>query len=306
MKRPALAPVMAAWIAMAAAGAGLADERSAPDRFEIGIFGGYGRTPAAGASSFLRESASTFYPRIAASDAFTFEPASAVYAGGWCTYFLTPAFGIEAGFGYLRSNARGASEFRLESFRDAAAVVMASGTGQGQMTAVPLCLNIAARLSGDGFAVRASGGLSLFLNSFLGGMTGGVEAIEPVWKSGVGDPPGQVLADEKLDALKVPLTTPDTTWTAIGANFGAGFDVRIAKRVALSVEARYFLCPAKAFAWDWTPGVYPGITGAIVSWNFTADAASAAGRMTTSLNVNPSFFQVSAGIRFSFPGPQRD
>jgi hypothetical protein len=319
MRRSALATAAAIWIlAASTAGAGwaddpvvadnpvVADEERAPwDRFEIGVFAGYGWAPAAGTSSFSRTSSSAYYARIAASDTFTFEPASAVYAGGWCTYFLTPAVGIEVGFGYLRSTASGTSDFRLESFRDAAAVVRTSWTGQGQMTAVPLCLNLAARHSGDGFALRASAGLSVFLNSYLAGMAGGVEAIQPVWKS-AGDPPVQVLADEKLDALKVPLATPDTTWTAVGANVGAGFDIRIGRSASLSVEARYFYCPVKPFAWRWTPGVYSGIAGAIASWSFTADAASAAGRMTTALNVDPSFFQVSAGIRFSFPGPQRD
>jgi hypothetical protein len=345
MRRSALAPIVAAWVAMATlvvpvasaapatpvsdragatasgriparaetdatgtAGAGLAAESQDRgwDRFEIGLFGGYGRTRALGVSSYLRESDSTFYARIVASDIFTFDPASAIYAGGWCTYYLTPGVGIQAGFGYLKSTMPGTSSFRLESFRDATAVVRESWTGQGEITAVPLSLNLVGRFSGGGFDVRASGGLSVFLNSFLAEMPGGVEAVEPVWKASGGSPSILYLADEKLDTLKVPLTAPDTTWTALGVNFGAGFDIWIGRSAALSVEARYYLCPAKTFDWGWTPGVYNGIGAKITGWNFTADAARAAGQQTTGLSVNPSFFQVSAGIRFYFPGPSID
>jgi hypothetical protein len=339
MRRSALAPIVAAWVAMATlvvptatasgripartetdatgtagaagtgtAGAGFAAESQDRDwdRFEIGLFGGYGRTRAVGVSSYLRESASTFYPRIVASDTFTFDPASAIYAGGWCTYYLTPGVGIQTGFGYLKSTMPGTSSFRLESFRDSTAVVRESWTGQGEITAVPLSLNLVGRFSGGGFDVRASGGLSVFLNSFLAEMPGGVEAVEPVWKASGGSPSILYLADEKLDALKVPLTAPDTTWTALGVNFGAGFDIWIGRSAALSVEARYYLCPAKTFDWGWTPGVYNGIGAKITGWNFTADAARAAGQQTTGLSVNPSFFQVSAGIRFYFPGPSID
>jgi len=307
MKRPALATAAAVWIAAAwAGGAALA---AAPEgdaswnRFEIRVLGGYGRTPAAGASSFSRTSSSTYYAHIAASDAFTFDPSSAASAGAWCTYLLTPSLGIEAGFGYLRSTARGRADFRLEYFRDAAATVRAAWTGQGQMTAVPLCLNLAARLAVGGVAFRASAGVSLFLNSYLAGMTGGVEAVQAVYTSSGGDPSAPILADEKLDGLAVPLTTPDTTWTALGANAGAALDVRIGRTAALSFEARYFHGPSKEIAWSWAPGVYAGIGGAVASWNFTADAADAAGRATTRLSVDPSFFSVSAGLRFSFPGP---
>jgi opacity protein-like surface antigen len=169
---------------------------------------------------------------------------------------------------------------------------------------VPLCLNLAARLETGDFALRASAGPAVFLNAFLAQMPAGIEAIEPVW-SVAGSPPARILADEKLDALQVPLTAPDTTWTALGANAGAGVDIRLGKGLALAVEARYFYCPSRDFRWEWTPGAYAGLSGAIASADFSADAARAAGQKTSALRVDPSFFQISAGLRFYFPGPVR-
>jgi opacity protein-like surface antigen len=303
MKRSALALIAAVWCVTAAAAAG-----ASPlwNRFEIGLFGGYGRSRAGGTSTFLRESATAFYTRLSASDAITFDSAAASHVGMSCAYYLTQAFGIQVGFGYLKSAMTGGSVFRLEAFRDAPASRQVTWGGSGEITAVPLFLNLTARSRGEAVRARVSGGFALFLNAFMAGLPAGIEAVEPVWKTGPGTPPVQILADEKLDILQVPISIADTTWTAVGANLGVGLDIAIAKNVALSIEARYYFCPAKTFAWDWTPGVYNGLDGRIAGWNFTADAARAAGQKTSSLRIDPSFFQVSAGVRFFFPGPTRD
>jgi len=345
MKRSALALIATIWCAMAAAGASfgsvvkdgffdsvvkddlvnpvVADDSAANgglvvadvadagepppwNRFEIGLSGGYGRSGAGGTSTFLRESATTFYTRLSASDAITLDSTAAVHVGGSCTFYLTPAFGVQVGFGYLKSAMTGRCLFRLESNRDAPASRQVSWSGSGEITAVPLFLNLTARGRGEAVQVRVSGGLALFLNAFLAEIPAGTEAIEPVWKAGAGPPPVLVLADEKLDILQVPISVADTTWIAVGGNLGAGLDVAIARNMALSFEARYFFCPVKTFAWDWTPGVYDGLDGKIAGWNFTADAARAAGQKTSALRIDPSFFHVSVGLRFYFPGPNRE
>ena len=307
MKRAALALIAAVWCAIAAtAGSATAEDPTTWNRFEIGLFGGYGVSRAGGTSTFLRESATVFYTLLSASDAITLESAAAVHVGMSCTYYLTPAFGIQAGFGYLKSAMTGASDFRLESFRDAPASRQVSWGGSGEITAVPLFLNLTARSRGEAVRAHVSGGLALFLNAFMAEVPSGIEAIEPVWKAGAGTPPVPVLADEKLDILQVPISIADTTWIAVGANLGAGLNIRIAENADLSVEARYFLCPTRTFAWAWTPGFYAGLDGRIAEWNFTTDAARAAGQKTSALRIDPSFFQISAGIRFYFPGPRRD
>jgi len=287
-------------------GAAAAEDPPAWNRFEIGLFGGYGVSRAGGTSTLLRESATAFYASLSASDAITFDSAAAFHVGMSCTYYLIPTFGIQAGFGYLKSAMRGASAFRLEAFRDAPASRQVSWDGSGENTAVPLFLNLTARSRGEAVRAHVSGGLALFLNAFMAEAPAGIEAIEPVWKAGGGTPPVPVLADEKLDILKVPISIADTTWIAVGANLGAGLDMRIAENISLSVEARSFLCPTKTFAWAWTPGVYHGLDGKIAGWNFTADAARAAGQKTSALRIDPSFFQISAGLRFYFPGPRRN
>ena len=302
MKRSALALIAAVWCATSATSA----EPPTWNRFEIALSGGYGRSRAGGTSTFLRESATAFYARLSASDAITLDSAAAVLVGGSCTFYLTPAFGIQAGFGYLKSSMTGGSVFRLEDFRDAPASRQVSWGGSGEITAVPLFLNLTVRSRGETVRGRVSGGLTLFLNAFMAEAPAGIEAVEPVWKAGAGDPPVPVMADEKLDILQVPISVADTTWIAVGANLGAGLDVAIAKNAVLSIEAHYFLCPAKTFAWDWTPGVYNGLDGRIAGWNFTGDAARAAGQKTSSLRIDPSFFQISVGVRFFFPGPRRD
>jgi opacity protein-like surface antigen len=306
MRRSALALLATVWCATAAAGAALAEDPPAWNRFEIGLSSGFGRSRAGGTSVFFRDSATPFYTRLSASDAITFDSAAAVHVGGSCTFYFTPAFGVQVGFGYLKSAMTGGSAFRLESFRDAPASRQVSWAGSGEITAVPLFLNVTARSRGEAVRMHVSGGLALFLNAFLAQTPAGIEAVEPVWKAGTGSPPVQVLIDEKLDILQVPISVADTTWTAVGANVGAGLDVAIARNMALSLEARYCLCPVKTFAWDWTPGAYEGLDGKITGWNFTADAARAAGQKTSALRIDPSFFQISAGLRFYFPGPPRD
>jgi opacity protein-like surface antigen len=290
MKRSALALIAAVWCATSAMSA----EPPAWNRFEIALSGGYGRSRAGGTSTFLRESATVFYTRLSASDTITLDSASAIHVGASCTFYLTPTFGIQAGFGYLKSAMTGGSVFHLEAFRDAPASRQVSWNGSGEITAVPLSLNLTVRSRGETVRGRVSGGLTLFLNAFIAEAPAGIEAVEPV------------LADEKLDILQIPISVADTTWIAVGANLGAGLDFAIAKNAALSIEAFYFLCPVKTFAWDWTPGIYNGLDGRIANWNFTADAARAVGQKTSSLRIDPSFFQISVGVRFFFPGPRRD
>ena len=306
MKRCALALIAAIGCAASAAGAARAEDPAAWNRFEVGLSGGYGWSRAGGTSTFLRESVTSFYTHLSAADAIALDSAAAVQVGGSCTLYLTPAFGVRFGFGYLKSAMTGGSVFRLDSVRGAPASREVSWSGKGEITAVPLFLNLTARSPGKTVRAYVSGGVALFLNAFLADVPAGIEAIEPVWNAGPGTPPVQVLADEKLDILPVPISVADTTWAAVGANLGAGLDVAIARNAALSVEACYFFCPAKTFAWDWTPGVYDGLEGKIAGWNFTADAARAAGQKTSGLRIDPSFFQVSLGLKFFFPGPNRD
>lgn len=308
MKRTALALIAIAWCgaSTSAATSATSDDPPAWNRLEIGLSGGIGWSRAGGTSTFLRDSVTSFYARLSASDAITFDPAAAVHVGGSCTFYMTPAFGIQVGFGYLKSAMTGGSVFRLESFRDAPASRQVSWGGKGEVTAVPLFLNLTAKSRGEAIQARISGGIALFLNAFLAETPAGIEAVEPVWKTGTGNPPVQVLTDEKLDILQIPISVADTTWTAVGANLGAGLDVTITRNIALSIEARYYLCPGKTFIWDWTPGIYNGLDGRITGWNFTADAARAAGQKTSVLKIDPSFFHVSAGLRFYFPGPNRD
>ena len=160
-----------------------------------------GRRPSSGRAP-LR-----FIRALSASDAIRLRRrAAAVHVGGSCTFYLTPDFGLQAGFGYLKSAMTGASDFRLESFREALATRQASWSGSGEITAVPLFLNVTARIGGKAVRARVSGGIALFLNAFLAGGPAGIEAVEQVWKTGGGNPPAPVLADEKLDVLQVPIS----------------------------------------------------------------------------------------------------
>jgi hypothetical protein len=69
----------------------------------------------------------------------------------------------------------------------------------------------------------------------------------------------------------------------------------------LSVDARYYICGEREYDWTLAPGSYTGMFIASPSTTLTIsqvaiDSLIKGGHLTT-LKINPSFFQVAAGIK---------
>ncbi len=257
------------------------------NRFEVSLFAGYGKSLAKGGSAYHNEWSTPGGQRIAEDDQMALAPAPAFYAGGFCSFFIGRNIGIQAGFGYLRSLLSGQTQFEMRALEGPYAGRRDSWKGQGEITTVPLCLNVVGRVGTPGFQAFASGGIAYYLNSFLADSSAGAGTFI---KLGFGA--------ETVTAFKVPVTIADTTWSSFGANVGGGFDVKIGETVALTAEARYFYCPARALRWAWTEGVVDDLGQNI----FSRDLAQLAAQRTTALHIQPSFFQISTGLKFFLPG----
>lgn len=268
-----------------------ASQEGVQDRFEAGLYLGYGRSRAEGRSTYHREWSTVRFARVVENDLLSLDSDPALGVSGFLSFYLVRSLGIQAGFGYLKSPMAGSSVFDFSPPAGSASARSERWDAKGELTAVPLCLNLVGRTGPAAIQAFASGGIALFLNSFF------AESF-----AGLGDAAAVGGGEEKIDAFKVPVTIEDRTWTAIGANIGGGFDIKLGKRLGLSAEIRYFLCPAKDFGWTWTPGVYEGLGKNIAGLNLSRETAQLAGQRTTPLTIHPSFFQVSAGLKFFLPG----
>jgi len=266
---------------------------SPPDRFEVSLTLGYGRSLSEGRSAYYHEWSTIRFSHIVENGLLSFDPRAALYGGGFLSFYPFRNFGVQAGFGYLKASMTGSSTFAFMPPSTSSAR-SERWPGDGELTSVPLCLNLVARMGSAKVQAFASGGIALFLNSVFAGSSAGLGAAAAAG-----------TADERIDAFKLPVAIEDQTWTALGANAGAGLDLRLSKRVAVSVEARYFYCPAEDFAWVWTPGVYEGLGKSISSLAIGAEQARLAGLRTAAMTIRPAFLQISAGVKFFLPGVVR-
>jgi len=268
----------------------LSAQESPLDRFEVGLTLGYGKPLAVGRSAYHHEWSTIRFSHIVEDGLLSLDSRAALYGGGFLSFYPFRTFGIQAGFGYLKASMTGSSTFAFTPPSTSSAR-SERWPGDGELTSVPLCLNLVGRMGSAKVQAFASGGIALFLNSIFAGSSAGLGAAAAAG-----------TADERIDAFKLPVAIEDQTWTALGANAGAGLDLRLSKRVAVSVEARYFLCPARDVTWVWTPGVYEGLGKSISSLAIGAEQARLAGLRTEAMTIRPAFFQISAGVKFFLPG----
>lgn len=246
---------------------------------------------AAGRSTYHHEWSTSRFPGVVENNFLSVDPDPALSVSALFSFYPIPHFGVQAGFGYLKSPLAGLSVF---DFKPPSGPVIARQDrweATGELTAVPLCLNLAARTGPGTIQAFASAGLSVILNSVLAKSAAGLGAAA-----------ASAGGEERLDAFKIPVEVEDQTWTSIGANIGGGVAVRLGRRIALSAEIRYFLCPAKDFGWTWAPGVYNGLTGNISGFNFSKEPARLAGQRTTLMTIRPAFIQAAVGLKFFVPG----
>jgi opacity protein-like surface antigen len=215
---------------------------------------------------------------------------------GGASFFFLPNFGIQIGGGYFSSTVpnTGSFTFAWQSTEDPSVITEeTTWDGNGKMTTIPLFLNIVGKFRLDRVNVFLTAGPTLYLNSF--------ESDSFV---GFGDSYSTIIEPYQyqwVDAFQIPVSIPKTTWKSFGANFGLGIDFEVSPGVAITAEGRYFLIPKENLTWQWIPGTYDSIFyDNFTGWEYTADDLADYQKEMTTLEVKPSFFSFSLGIRFTF------
>jgi len=281
--------LLIALAALLVPGTSLRGAASLPQRIELSLSAGYGKSGAEGLSFYRNGWRAADLSAIVEDNRFDLHPRAAIFGGGFCSFFFKQRIGVQAGFGYLKAPLRGETLFILTDPRDPAGSRQNRWSARGEITAVPLCLNLIGRLGEGRVQEFVSIGAAFFLNSLFADAPAGISS--------------QISPDGPVSAFEIPTAVPDETWISFGGNIGAGLDYKFGTSAAVTAEIRYFFCPAKSFRWRWHPGEYidPGQNS--VRLVFGQEQARQAEARTTALSVRPSFVQISAGVKFFFPGP---
>lgn len=217
-----------------------------------------------------------------AENAFSLSRRAAVFLGGSYTRFFSPRWGIQAGFGYLKSPFDTGTTFRRGGPAAAPLVRLSETPNPSEMAAVPFYAAGAVRWEDSRFGVVLTAGPAIILHSILAKTEAGILSADGGFPA----------------AYRVPVEIADQTWVALGAVFGAAADIHTGAKTAVTLDVRYILSPSRSFPWSWSPGQAAGIDAPASRVPFTADAARAAAASTSSLRLNPSFLQISCALKF--------
>jgi hypothetical protein len=205
----------------------------------------------------------------------------ALFLGAWYTNFFAGAVGIQAGFGYLKSPL----EARADFSRGQAGVPirrLAADPDPSEATAVPLFAALALGWRGTRTGIVLVAGPAVILHSLLAETRAGTMLA-----------PGGTAA-----AYGVTASLPDQTWVAFGGMLGASLDLAVGQGTAVTFDARYVLSPVRTLAWSFSPETAVGLDDPAARAAFDAAAASAAAAGASKVSLNPSFLQISIGVKF--------
>ncbi len=205
----------------------------------------------------------------------------ALFLGAWYTNFFSGALGIQAGFGYLKSPL----EARADFSRGQAGVPMrrlAADPDPSEATAVPFFAALAVGWRGKRTGLVFIAGPAVILHSLLAETRAGTLL------------PGAAAPA----AYSITASLPDQTWVAFGGVLGLALDLMIGPRTALTFDVRYVYSPAKKFAWAFSPETAAGLDDPAARADFDAAAAKAAAAAAPGMTIDPSFLQLSMGIKF--------
>jgi opacity protein-like surface antigen len=288
---------------LAAASLAAAQESSPKRPFEIGLYGGL----SFGANTWTSSYGVSWsnYNVTKVEETFVIEALHklGLTGGVFATYYFSPVLGLQLGAGVMHETNPNTSYYQFAWLwkSDVDNLKAREFTGTGSLTSMPLSLNLACRLGEESIKGVLSAGVSMFQNSIRADSTFGygVDLIETVFV----DP--NYVVTQYVDALPVKIEIPDTKWTMIGANLGAGLDIETSPTTSLRVDVRYYFCPGKSINWNFVQGTYDGMFyNKIVDRPFgqaELDDLAARGR-TLTMKINPSFFQFSVGFFLHFGG----
>jgi hypothetical protein len=216
-------------------------------------------------------------------------------------YFLRPRFGVEAGLSFTSAPVPTNSVFRMDYAWKSGVQGTAGGEwpGTGRFASRVFFANAVWRHLGKRFGASLSAGPALFFNSVKVTAIAGVGRSEvttiqvyvpPVWTQ---------TTVQHLDAVPAEVEIPKTRWTAAGFNAGLGGQYALGPRLAAAVDLRLFFAPARDIPWTAVPGTYLGLLEKESRWTVGEDLARLVESRTTAFHLNPSFVQVSAGLKIA-------
>jgi hypothetical protein len=284
--------------AAAQAGGGGYGPRLLWERVEIALTVGYGQSLVDWTSLHLRQWSTPFYPSISAQNRLQLSTQSALFAGGSATFFFRSGLALQGGFGYLKTGVTNETRFEFRYSRPPAFSGLETFTGTGELTTVPVYVNVINALNvfrgAAGRKIKGSLfiGPALFFNSLSVNAAAGAGAVIQTSVGGV--------PDERADAFEIPVSVEDKSWVSLGGNLGLAFDYQVIRPLALTLEGRFFYAPKKNLVWKWEAGSVGGLYGNIPQLDFTETMAAENMENTTPITVKPSCFQISAGIKIVF------
>jgi opacity protein-like surface antigen len=265
-------------------------------RFEFNIAGGYGLTQFDGVSTYAYEWSYQYLDFVKETTDLSMKAENAFSLRAGFTYFFTPMIGVQLGGGFFSSNVPVEGTFTFQHKWTTSSTTYTNErtwAGDGKMSVVPIYLNLVGKFSMSFVDIVLTAGPTLYMNSY--------ESNSYV---GFGDTLYFIIwpyAYQYIDAFQIPVEIPKTSWTAFGGNIGIGFDFKVTPQVAISLEGRYFLVPSKELFYEWIPGTYTGVIyEQFEDWEYTADDLQDYQDMMTGVNVKPSFFAISVGVKYAF------
>jgi opacity protein-like surface antigen len=264
---------------------------------EINLFAGLGLPSVKGTAAY-NDSWSGLLAHVTENAAISSKSASSMFFGAGLNYFFTPALGVGLNFGYLKSKLDTQSVF---TYTYGSVTKTATWTGtNNSFSSIPISLDVIARFGGPSFQGYLQAGPTIFMNDAVIDSAIGY-GYEYLYSA----PP---YLYDMYDAARVPMNAFDlkggkgkTSWTAFGGNIGAGATFMFSPTLGINVDARYFLSGEREFDWELLPGKYPGLFTTSPATTLTIDQTAINtlldGNHLTTIKINPSFFQITAGVK---------
>jgi hypothetical protein len=275
---------------------GLSLAQSYQPNFEFNLFGGYALTSVKGTSTYSDSWSYFLLNNVTESTAIATTSKNAPFFGAGFNYFFSPNFGLGLNFGYLKSTLTTTGAFNYQwTWSDGRSATRTQDwtSDADALTSIPISLNFVAKFGNGPIEGFFEAGPTIYFN-------------EAIINTNIGyGITYYSFPTQYVDAVAIPISGYDlksgkSTWTGIGGNIGAGVTFMFSPSIGLSLEARYFLNPEREFDWYITPGTYDGIFFTnLKNWDLTADdlAYIKDDNLLTTIKVNPSFFQLQAGIK---------
>jgi len=262
-------------------------------KFELSLYGGFALTQVRGTTAYEDTWEDLILPYINEKTDITANSKNAAFFGAGLSYFFTPNFGVQLNVGYLKADVPPTADFNYNWQWNTGSTgsKTSTWTGTGSLSTIPISLNLVGKFGQDGFAGYISGGVTLFNNSFeaTSSIGYGFTYLTVIWP----------YVYQNIDAIQVNMEVPKTSWMGFGGNIGAGVIIKLSDMFGLMIEARYFLCAKKDLDWNLITGNYNGLYTNYTNMTFSQDSANYIydEGLLTKIQVNVSFFQITAGVK---------